>query len=161
MQHASQQITSELDKYLQEAADKREHDDNYYGGQHVPVNTSNSQQEANFLDDDDAGNNEEANNPIILASHEQDTSIPHKSPPDCQNQVKLDTIPEEELKMEEQPDPADQDTLVFTSDESEEEPFNTAMDTTSDDSTIVMSNSVTTAFIFDQVQIPTEKVGCL
>ena len=63
--------------------------------------------------------------------------------------------------MEEQPDPTDQDTLVFTSDESEEEPFNTAIDTTSDDSTIVMGKPVTTAFISNQVQIPTAKVGCL
>ena len=60
--------------------------------------------------------------------------------------------------MEKQPDPADQDTLVFTS---KEEPFNTAIDTTSDDSTIIMGKPVTTAFISDQVQIPTEKVGCL
>ena len=89
----------------------------------MPANTSNSQQEANFLDDDDAGNNEEANNPIIPESHKKDTGIHHNSPPDCQNQVELDTIPEEEeLKMEEQPDPTDQDTLVFTSDESEESP---------------------------------------
>ena len=129
------QITSKLDKYLQEAADKREQDDNYYDGQHMPANTSHSQQEANFLDDDDAGNNEEANDPIIPESHEQDTGIHHNSPSDCQNQVELDTIleEEEELKTEEQPDPADQDTLVFTSDESEEEPVNTAIDTTSDD----------------------------
>ena len=62
--------------------------------------------------------------------------------------------------MEEQPDPTDHDTLVFTSDESEEQPFNTAIDTTSDDSTIVMGKPVTTAFISDQVRIPTEKVGC-
>ena len=63
--------------------------------------------------------------------------------------------------MNEQPDPADQDTLVFTSKESEEEPFNTVIDNTSDDSTIVMGKPVTTAFISDQVCIPTEKVGCL
>ena len=63
--------------------------------------------------------------------------------------------------IEEQPDPADQDTLVFTSKESKEEPFNTAIDTTSDDSTIIMGKPVTTAFIPDQVCIPTEKVGCL
>ena len=125
------QITSELDKYLQEAADKHKRDDNYYDGQHMPANTSNSQQEANFLEDDDAGNNEEATDPIILESHEKDTGVHHNSPSDCQNQVELDTILEEELEMEEQPDPADQDTLVFTSDESEEEPFNTAIDTTS------------------------------
>ena len=117
----------------------------------MPANTSNSQQEVNFLEDDDAGNNEEVKDPIIPESHEQDTGIHHNSPPDCQNQVELDTITEEELEMEEQPDPTDQDTLVFTSDESEEEPFNTAINTTSDDSTIVMGKPVTTAFISDQV----------
>ena len=63
--------------------------------------------------------------------------------------------------MKEQPDPADQDTLVFTPEESEEEPFNTAIDNTSDDSTIIMGKPVKTAFISDQVCIPTEKVGCL
>ena len=68
---------------------------------------------------------------------------------------------EEEQKVEEQPDPADQDTLVFDSEESEEEPFNTYIDTTSDNSAITMGKPVTTAFISDQVQIPTEKVGCL
>ena len=50
---------------------------------------------------------------------------------------------------------------MFTSDESQEEPFNTAIDNTSDDSTIVMGKPVTTAFISDKVCIPTEKVGCL
>ena len=120
----------------------------------MPANTSNSQQEANFLEDDNAGSNEEVNNLIIPESHEQDTGIHHKSPPDCQNQpqVELDTIPEEEeLEMEKQPDPTDQDTLVFTSKESKEEPFNTAIDTTLDDSTIIMGKPVTTAFISDQV----------
>ena len=68
---------------------------------------------------------------------------------------------EEEEKVEEQPDPADQSTLVFNSEESEEEPFKTAVDTTSDDSAITMGKPVTTAFISDQIQIPTEKVGCL
>ena len=59
--------------------------------------------------------------------------------------------------MDKQPDPADQDTLVFTSEESDEEPFNTAIDNTSDDSTIVMGKPVTTAFISDLVRIPTER----
>ena len=120
----------------------------------MPANTSNSQQKANFLEDDDAGSNEEVNNLIIPKSHEQDTGIDHNSPPDCQNQpqLQLDTIlEEEELEMEKQPDPTDQDTLVFTSKESEEEPFNTDIDTTSDDSTIIMGKPVTTAFISDQV----------
>ena len=42
------QITSELDKYLQEATEKHERDNNYYNGQHASTNTSNSQQEAKF-----------------------------------------------------------------------------------------------------------------
>ena len=45
--------------------------------------------------------------------------------------------------------------------ESEVEPFNTAIDTTSDDSAITMGKPVTTASISDQVRIPMEKVGCL
>ena len=130
----------------------------------MSTNTSDSQQEANFLEDDDAGSNEEDNDPIIPESHEQDTGAHHSSPSDhqIQPQDELDTIPEEEEpQMEEQPDPADQDTLVFTSEESEEEPFNTAIDTASDDSTIIMGKPVTTAFISDQVHIPIKKVGCL
>ena len=50
---------------------------------------------------------------------------------------------------------------MFTSEESKEEAFNTVIDTTSDDSTIVMGKPVTTAFTSDQVCIPTKKVGCL
>ena len=58
---------------------------------------------------------------------------------------------EEEQRAEEQPDPADQSTLVFNSEEPDKEPFNTAVDTTSDDSAITMGKPVTTAFISDQV----------
>ena len=50
---------------------------------------------------------------------------------------------------------------MFTTNELEEEPFNTAIDDTSDDPTIVMGKPVTTAFISDDVHISTEKVGCL
>ena len=84
----------------------------------MSTNTSNSQQEANFLEeDDDAGSDEEANNQTILESHEQDTSTHYDSSPECKSQPhdELDTIPEEEEpQMKEQSDPADQDTLVFT-----------------------------------------------
>ena len=158
------QITSELDRYLQEATEKHERDNDYYDGWHVATNTSSPQQEANSLEEDnDAGSDEEINNTIILESHEQDTSTHYDSPPKCQSppQDELDTIAEEELQMKEQPDAADQDTLVFTPEESEEEPFNTAIDDTSDDPTIVMGKPVTTVFISDEVRIPPEKVGCL
>ena len=50
---------------------------------------------------------------------------------------------------------------MFDSKKSKEEPFNTAIDTTSDDSAIIMGKPVTTAFISDLIQIPTEQVGCL
>ena len=51
--------------------------------------------------------------------------------------------------------------MVFTPDESKEEPFNTTIDDTSDDPTIVMGKPVTTAFVSDDICIPTEKVGYL
>ena len=53
------------------------------------------------------------------------------------------------------------DMIAYDPKESEEEPFNTAIDDTSEDPTIVMGKPVTTAFVSDDVCIPTEKVGCL
>ena len=119
-------------------------------------NTSTSQQEANYLEDDDAIHNEEASNPTKPESHEQDTGVHHNSPSDHQTQPqdKLTTIPEdkeEEQEVEDQLDPADQSTLVFDSEESEEEMFNTTVDPSSDDPAITMGKPVTTAFISDQV----------
>ena len=157
------QITSELDKYLQEAAEKHERDDNYYDGRPVATNTLSLQQEANFLEqDNDTGSDEEDNKAIVLESNGQDTGVHYGSPPGCNIQPRdeLETIPEEEEpQMEEKQDIANQDTVVFTQDESEEEPFNTAIDNTSDDPTIVMGKPVTTAFVSDDIHIPTEKVG--
>ena len=62
--------------------------------------------------------------------------------------------------MDEKQDLANQDTVLFMPDESEEEPFNTAIDDTSDDPIIVMGKPVTTTFVSDDIRIPTEKVGC-
>ena len=160
------QITSEIDKYLQEAAEKCERDDNYFDGQHVATNTSSLQQEANFLEqDDDVDIDEEDDEVKVLESNGQDTSVYCASPSghNIQFQDKLETIPEEEedSQIEEKQDKVNQDIVVFTPDESKEEPFNTAIDDTSDDPIIVMGKPVTTAFISDDVCIPTEKVGCL
>ena len=64
------QITSEIDKYLKEATEKCERDDNYYDGRHVATNTSSLQQEANFIEqDDDAGSNEEDNETSVPESN--------------------------------------------------------------------------------------------
>ena len=158
------QITSEIDKYLQEATEKHERDDNYYDGQHMATNTSNPQQEANFLEEEDAGSDEEADNTNVPESDGQDTGAYYGSSTEhnFKPQDELETIPEkEEPQTEEKQDIADQDTVVFTPDESEEEPFNTAIDDTSEDPTIVIGKPVTTAFVSDDVCIPTKKVGCL
>ena len=159
------QITSEIDIYLQEAAENCERDDNYYDGWHVATNTSNPQQEANFLEEDNnAGSDEEAENVIVLESNGQDSGVYYGSSSEhnFQPQEELETIPEEEEpQMEENQDIVNQDTVVFTPDESEEEPFNTAIDDTSDDPTIVMGKPVTSAFVSDDILIPIEKVGCL
>ena len=159
------QITSEIDKYLKEAAEKCERDDNYYDGRHMATNTSSLQREANFLEqDDNAGSDVEDNKASVLESNGQDTGTHYGSPPghNIQPQDELETIPEEEEPQTEgKQDIVDQDMVVFTPDESEEEPFNTAIDDTSDDPTIVMGKPVTTAFVSDDVCIPTEKVGCL
>ena len=47
------QITSEVDKYLQEAAERCERDVNYFDGWHMATNTSSQQQKANFAEHDE------------------------------------------------------------------------------------------------------------
>ena len=131
----------------------------------MATNTSSPQQEANFLDeDDDAGSDDKAENANVPESDGQDTGAFYEgsSEHNFQPQDELETIPEEEEpQTEEKQDIANQDTVVFTPDGSEEEPFKTAIDDTSDDPTIVMGKPVTTAFVSNNVHIPTEKVGCL
>ena len=74
------QITSEIDKYLQEAAEKCKRD-NYFDGQHVATNTSSSQQEANFLEkDDDAGIDKEDDEVRVPESNGHDTGTHCASP---------------------------------------------------------------------------------
>ena len=44
------QLTTEVDKYLQEAAEKREMDANYFDGRHMATNTINHQQTVNSVE---------------------------------------------------------------------------------------------------------------
>ena len=153
------QITLEIDKYLQEMAERHKRDDNYFDRQHVATNTSSQQQEANFIEQDD-----EDNEIRVPESNGQDTGEYGVNPTehDIQYQDELETIPEEEdPQVAEKQDVDDPDMVAYTPDDSKEEPFNTAIDDTSEDPTIVMGKPVTTAFISDDVRIPTEKVGCL
>ena len=134
-----------------------ERDINYFDGQHVATNTSSQQQKADSVEHDeekvpesngqDTGENGEMNAEYYIQYHDE-----------------LETIPEEEDKdpqMTEKQDLYELDMIAYTPEESEEEPFNMAIDDTSEDPTIVMSKPVTTAFVSDDVCIPTEKVGCL
>ena len=160
------QITSEIDKYLQEAAENCERDDDYFYGQHMATNTSSLQQEANLSEQDEYVDIDEEDNVVrVPESDGQDTGTSGLSPSghDIQYQDELETIPEEEddPQMEGQQDIDEQDMVLFTPDESKEEPFNMAIDDTSDDPTIVMGKPVTMAFISDDGHVPTEKVGCL
>ena len=152
------QITSEVDKYLQEVAERCERDVNYFDRWHMATNMVSHQQKADLVEhhgveiseliDQDTGENGEINAEHYIQYHDE-----------------LETIPEEEEDEDPQTtakEDVDQlDTIVYTPEKSDKEPFNTAIDDTSEDPTIFMGKPVTTAFISDDVRVPTEKVGCL
>ena len=74
----------------------------------------------------------------------------------------METILEEEDEDPQMTEKEDElDMIEYAPEESDEEPFNTAIDDTSEDPTIVMGKPVTIAFVSDDIHIPTEKVGCL
>ena len=152
------QITSEVDRYLQEAVERCERDVNYFDGWHMVTNTLSQQQEANFVEHDEKK---------VPESYGQDTGEngAQNAEHDIQYHDELKTILEEEEdedpQMAEKQDVDDLDMIAYTPEESEEEPFNMAIDDTSEDPTIVMGKPVTTAFASDDICIPTKKVGCL
>ena len=63
--------------------------------------------------------------------------------------------------MTAQDDVNEVDTIPYAPYESDDKPFNTAIDDTSEDLMIVMGKLVTTAFVSADIHIPTEKVACL
>ena len=151
------QLTSEVDKYLQEVAERCERDVNYFDGQHVAMNTTSQQQKANFVEHDKEKIQE-------LIDHDTGTNGEIDAEHYIRHHKELETIPEgndEDISMIEQDDINEVDMIPYTPEESDDEPFNTAIDDTSEDPTIVMGNSVTNAFISEDVHVPTEKVGCL
>ena len=121
------------------------------------MNTASQQQNADLvkhdeekipeLIDQDTGMNGEINTEHYIQYHDE-----------------LETILEENDEnspMTEQEDVDEVDIIAYTPDESHDEPFNMAIDDTSEDPTIIMGKSVTTAFASVDICIPTEKVGCL
>ena len=151
------QITSEVDKYLQEVAERCERDINFFDGWHMATNTSSPQQKTDFIEQDEE-KVPESN------GHDTGENAENHTEHNIQYHDELETIPEEEdedPQMAEKQDIDDLDMIAYTLEESEEEPFNTTIDNTSEDPTIVMGKPVTTTFISDDVHVPTKKVGCL
>ena len=151
------QITSEVDKYLEEVVERCERDVNYFDRWHMATNTSSQQQKADSVEYDGEK---------VLESNGQDTGENGEMNAEhyIQYHNELETIPEEEdehPQTTEKQDIDELDMIAYTPEESEDEPFNMAIDDTSKDPTIVMGKPVTTAFVSDDVRIPTEKVGCL
>ena len=151
------QLTLEVDKYLQEAAERHERDVDYFDRWHMATNTASQQQKADFVEHDeekilelidkDTGTNGEINAEHYIQYHDE-----------------LETIPEENDEdplMTEQEDANEVDMIAYAPEESDDEPFHMAIDDTSEDPTIVMGKPVATAFVSADIHIPTEKVGCL
>ena len=155
----SGQITSELNKYLQEAADRCKTEDNYFDGCHRSANTSQVQQEAFLHQEAVTGSHFDPTITETPESQDDDTSSTPPTITTSQND-QLSTIPEED--NDDQWDPAEQDTLVLDSEsnQSDNDHFDTAIDT-SDDSIITMGQPCTAAFISELVHIATEQVGFL
>ena len=150
------QLTSEVDKYLQEVAERREWDVDYFDGWHMATNTTNQQQKVESVEheeekipeliDHDTGTNGETNTEHYIQYHDE-----------------LETIPEESDKeppTAAQDDVDEADTIPYAPGDSDDEQFNTAIDDTSEDLMIVMGKPVTTTFVSVDVHVPTEKVGC-
>ena len=83
------QITSEIDKYLQEAVERHERDVNYFDGQHMATNTSSLQQKLNSVEQDEK--HEEVRVP---ESNDYDTNenATNHTEHDIQYQNKSDTV---------------------------------------------------------------------
>ena len=151
------QLTSEVDKYLQEVAERRERDVNYFDGWHMATNTISHQQKVDSVEheeekipeliDQDTGTNDETNTEHYIRYHEELETIPEES--------------DEEPPLTAQDDVDKVDTIPYAPGDSDDEQFNTAIDDTSEDPMIVMGKTLTTAFISVNVRIPTKKVGCL
>ena len=151
------QLTSEVDKYLQEAAERHEMDINYFDGRHVATNTISHQQKVDSVEleadeipkliNQDTGKKGEMNIEHYIRYNDELETIPEES--------------DEDLPVTAQGDDDEVDTILYAPGDSEDEQFNTAIDDTSEDPMIVMGKPLTTAFVSANVRIPTEKVGCL
>ena len=151
------QLTSEVDKYLQEVAERREMDVNYFNDRHVPTNTISHEQKADSVEP-------ETDEILELINHDTGKKIETNIEHYIRYNDELEMIPEEsdkDLPVTVQGDGDEVDTILYVPGDSEDEQFNTAIDDTSEDLMIVMGKPLTTAFVSANICVPTEKVGCL
>ena len=128
------QLTSEVDKYLQEVAERCEKDVNYFDGWHMATNTTTQQQEVESvkneeekileLIDHDIGANDEINIEHYIQYHDELATILEEN--------------EEEPPMTAQDDVNEADTIPYTPEESDDKQFNMAINDTSKDPMIVL-----------------------
>ena len=112
----------------------------------MAINTTSQQQKADFVEHEEDE---------LPESNGQDTGKNGAQNAECDIQYydELETILEEleeedkDPQMAAEQDVDDLDMIVYNPEESEEEPFNMAIDDTSEDPTIVMGKPVTTAFV--------------
>ena len=132
-QSITDNINTELNKYIEQAAEKCKSEHNYFEGCDKATNTLPEVQKAFYHQDTDDTPLKENTSGETPESLEKDTGfIPENY--NAQQDDHLSTISEESHKEEE--DPADQDTLIYDEeiDQSANEHFDTAVDTASDDS---------------------------
>ena len=145
-------VTNELDKYLQQVAQKCESEYNYF--ENTDIQATSTKEHLKFAQHQEISHlqplNQESN--ISLESFEEDTGNRDQNelnhPEHC-----LPTIPEEEQQYS--------DTMTFNEEQeySDNEHFNTTIDTTTEDSHITMGKPTSTPFVTGLIHIPTEKVG--
>ena len=70
-------------------------------------------------------------------------------------------LPDDQLQDKEEEDPAEQDTLVYGTDVSQDEYYSTAIDVIANSMTIQMGKPVVEHIAADNIMIPNEKVGCI
>ena len=123
------QLTTEVDKYLQEVTEKQQMDVNYFDGQHVATNTISHQQK---VDSVELGKDEILELINHNTSEKSETNIEHY----IRYNDELEMIPkesDEDLPVTAKGDGDEVDIIPYIPGDSEDEQFNTAIDDTSDD----------------------------
>ena len=171
-------MTQGLDQYLKDAEQLCTLEDNYFDGTIRSTKTSPILKVVEQVDQTSQNNlvpakqkfiNEKDAAINILESQKIDTgyssqwqavsnSISHE---DIDLDANLLDDPADQLQDKEEEDPAENDTLVYDTDVSQDGYYSTVIDIIADSMTIQMGKPVLEPFTTDDIMIPNKKVGCL